>query len=344
LRRESEHRNARRQLERLSLEARSRAAGGGAQAAALLGLARHYAACATLVAQHYLFRNEQPIELLPGDDGTLEFAKLMNVYVPGNEVEIAPDAPSFPWTDMFADPKCGIFLVLGQSNAGNHGAECYAPKHEVFSLNFLDMKCCPAIDPLGGASGAAGSVWSRLGDRLIGEGLFERVLFVPLAFGGSFVKDWAPGGAFNRRLALALSRLRACLGERMLDFTGVLWQQGEADANHTTMPTSVYRQRIHEIVASLRAYDVYSPFFVAVSTLCEAGPHPCNNHDEIRRAQLSLPDPVAGILAGPDTDRITGSGRSDGCHLSAEGLATCADIWFDVLRDARPLLLQLSPR
>jgi hypothetical protein len=327
-----------RMLHALSNQTRYAAARPSDASDVLRGLAHHYAVCANLVAEHGLFRGQQIADPFIGDDCTVDFVKKTGIYVPGNEVDPHPSSAIFAWSDMFADPECGVFLIMGQSNAGNHGAERYQPTREVYALNFMNMKCYRATDPLPGASGEGGSVWSRLGDRLVESGQYKRVLFVPLAFGGSFVTDWTPGGTLNRRLALALSRLHKWLGQDFLSFTAAIWQQGEAEANHTNMSADDYRQNTLEVIADLRSRGVFCPIFTSISTTCEAGSHPHKNHVAIRQAQSMLPEPRIGVLPGPDTDSIGESGRHDGCHFSATGLQTCSDLWFDTFRKAQPLL------
>lgn len=333
-----EPRETLRTLHVLSTRARQAAALRSEASESLLGLAHHYAVCANLVAEHDLFRRRQNGDPFVSDDGTVEFVKRIGIYVPGNEADPHPTSAIFPWSDMFADPECGVFLILGQSNAGNHGAERYQAAKEVYTLNFMDMRCYRANDPLPGASGDGGSVWSRLGDRLVESGQYKRVLFVPLAFGGTFVTDWTPGGSMNRRLTLALSRLRRWLGQDFLGFTAAVWQQGEAEANHTDMSADDYHQRTLEVIADLRSRGVFCPIFTSVSTICGPGPHPHKNHAAIRLAQSRLPEPRIGVLPGPDTDTIGESGRHDGCHFSASGLVACSDLWFDTFRKAHPSL------
>jgi hypothetical protein len=302
------------------------------------GLAAFRAASATLVSRFWIARRQWDLAPFPDDDGTVEFAMRRDVWVPGNEVEIEQGRMPVPWRHLFDDPATGVFLVMGQSNAANHGDGSHAAKERVYSFDFLRLQAYRAVDPLPGASGSGGSVWTRLGDRLIAEGVYRQVLFVPIAFGGTFVTDWIPGGAMHARTQLALSRLRSALSSRFLNFSAVLWQQGEAEANHTQMPASEYQRLFHEIAADLRENGVFAPVFVARSTLCDGGDHPHNNHEAIRSAQVGLASTIGGILMGPDTDTIGTEDRFDGCHLSQNGLQRCADLWFETIAAHRRLL------
>lgn len=294
-------------------------------------LAQHYALLANLVSQEWVQKRQLPGDPYPDDDLTVEYARPVLATNLGPEIEVDTAEPWVPWRHLWADPDCAIFLVLGQSNAANHGEVRYAAEREVYSLDFLRMRCTRAADPLAGASGTGGSIWPRLGDRLIEKGLCRRVLFVPLAFEGSFITHWIPGGPMHNRTALALSRLRKELGSPALAFSAVLWQQGEAEASSTKMSARAYKMHFHDIVGDLRAGGVFAPVFPAVATTCEAGGRPQLNIAAIREAQLGLAEPAGGIFAGPDTDSLGAEFRFDSCHFSGPGLDRCAALWCDVL-------------
>lgn len=311
-----------------------------------VALAQWYALAADLVTKYWGRDGCPAPDPYPDDDFTLDYAIQRNIFVPGPgvEAEVARDTLRLPWRELFGDPDCGVFLVCGQSNAANHGERTYAPKHAVYSFDFLRFCCVRADDPLGGASGNGGSIWSRLGDLMVERGTFRSVLFVPIAFGGSFVTDWAPDGSQHARTTLALSRLTKALGHLPLPFSAVLWQQGEAEANHTAMSAATYQAHLRDVVADLRSRAVFAPVFVAATTYCEAGPHPFDNAAQIRDAQLTVTDRSAGFFPGPDVDVIAADGRYDGCHLSEAGLQRCAELWFEVLAPRRSLLLKPACR
>lgn len=274
----------------------------------------------------------------PADDGSLGYALAQEIYTRSADVPLDPARLGLAWQDMLDDPDCGVFLCLGQSNAGNHGDTLYQPCHAVYSLSFGDLRCTKANDPLSGASGFGGSIWSRLGDRLVEAGLFSRVLFLPVAMGGSFIVDWLPGGSCHRRLALLLSRLRRTTGLPALPINAGFWTQGEAEANCTRMPADLYRLYFTELLASLREVGVGCPFFVAQTTHCATAAHEFQNHQAIRTAQERLIATEPGILAGPDLDQLDGSLRYDGCHFSGAGLDRAAALWLEALRAANDLI------
>ena len=307
------------------------------------GLAEHYRRCAAETARYRAKADNLPFHAYPDDDQSLEYAIKKQVYVlkpPGSEVEASPHPPC-PWQDLINDPNCGVFLVLGASNASNCSDAPYSPRGEVYSLDFLRMKCTRARDPLPGASGLGGSVWSRLGDLLLERDVFQRVLFVPLGQRDAFLGDWLAGGDKYDRVLLALSRLSKSLCSAVLPFSAVLWQQGEAEANHTQMSTSAYQARFYDFIAELRRGGVFSPVFVALATICEVGEPPYRNRDAIRRAQKQIPDPARGIFPGPDADLVSLDERFDRCHFSSDGAQHCAELWAETLQSRQWLLKRI---
>jgi hypothetical protein len=301
-------------------------------------LAVHYARLANLVSRHWVRGASLPADPYPDDDLSPEYAIATIDDGAAQKAAHNSDLPPLPWRQLWTDPECGVLLVLGQSNAANHGEARYTSAKDVFSLDFRHMQCCRAADPLAGASGAGGSIWPRLGDLLIETGAFRRVLLVPLACGESSIKDWTPEGTMHPRTTLALSRLRKELDVSVLPFSAVLWQQGETEANRTQMSAQAYKMHFHDVVADLRANGVFAPVFVACATFCEAGTPAFQNRTAIRQALLELPDATGGIFGGPDTDTIGPEGRSNGCHFSEHGLQRCAELWLDALNPRRRLL------
>ena len=221
-----------------------------------------------------------------------------------------------------------VILTFGQSNAANDGAGHYVPRHCVHSFNMFDMSYYRAADPLPGATNCHGSVWGRLGDKLIETDRFRSVLFVPIAVGGTLMKDWTPvDGEFYRRLQFALARMKRA----GLHIDLMCWHHGEADANHAMTSTEQYKRGFLQMVKQIRIAGVDAPIFVAVASVCENGPHPYQNHQAVRVAQQQLVSDRDDLLPGPDTDQFGGDFREDGCHLSEKGLDAVAQAWLDCI-------------
>jgi len=228
-------------------------------------------------------------------------------------------APSLaqPAAGQQRQPRIMVALVFGQSNAANFGETRHAAGRNVYVLH--RGRLYAARDPLRGANGEGGSVWSRLGDKLIAEGLFDTVIFVPAAVGGTEIARWTPDGDLFPLIARAIDDVQ----RRKLKFTHLLWHQGESDAVLFTHPRE-YQKRFLEMLAGIRARGVDAPVYVAVATRC--GQYPVN--PDIQWAQRDLVNPAAGILPGPDTDLLDETFRYDGCHFSSAGLEAHALMWL----------------
>ncbi len=243
-----------------------------------------------------------------------------------------------------------VFVVAGQSNSANHGAEKQRPKTgKVATLN--GKRWQPANDPQPGASGGGGSFLPPFGDA-IGERFGVPVGFVACGIGASSVRQWLPKGAqfpHPSTMEWNLQRLPsgewASLGQayntlvaRMKQmgprgFRAVLWHQGESDANQAdqtrTLPGKLYREQLEKIIRDSRhAAGWDAPWFVAQVSYHVPGDEAS---PDIRAAQASLwKDAVA--LEGPDSDAIKGQLREaggKGVHFSGPGLREHAARWVE---------------
>lgn len=218
-----------------------------------------------------------------------------------------------------ASEELMVALVFGQSNATNSGEVRYASQENVY--NFYRGKFYRARDPLLGATDRGGSVWTRLGDQLIKQGCYKTVVFVPVGVGATDIARWTLRGDLHPRILSAIADVK----DSGLEFTHLLWHQGESDAARTS--TAAYQARFRNMLASIRAHGVSAPIFVSAATRCY-GQLPDKT---VRRAQRDLVDVAKNIYAGPDTDTLGPRYRFDGCHFSAEGLALAADLWLQAL-------------
>ena len=211
-----------------------------------------------------------------------------------------------------------VALTFGQSNAANSGETRHSAGPGVYSL--FGGKIFPARDPIRGATGVGGSVWPRLGDRLMKDGKFDAIVFRCCAAHGSAIAQWAPGGGLHSRL---LDAIRDCQ-DSGLKITHLLWHQGEADAE--TSPAE-YARLFHAMLAAIRAQGVDAPIYVSVAT---ASPRLVST-DALRRAQEALVQPQESIMPGPDSDLLGAEMRHDGVHFSTAGLGHLSELWFEAL-------------
>ncbi|HEY9615558.1 MAG TPA: sialate O-acetylesterase [Microcoleaceae cyanobacterium] len=213
-----------------------------------------------------------------------------------------------------------VALAFGQSNSANYGNRRLTAQKTVY--NFHAGKCYRAVDPLLGADGNGGSVWTRLGNRIVQQKLYDRVLFTSIGVGGTEIQRWAPAGDLHPRITTAIQQLKAA----GFNITHLLWHQGETDAEIGT-PKEVYQQRFMAMLERIRVAGVQAPVYVSVTSRCgDRPPQPA-----IQQAQRELVNPAQGILLGPNTDELGDADRYDRCHFSASGLNKAADLWLQAL-------------
>lgn len=218
-----------------------------------------------------------------------------------------------------------VAIAFGQSNAANFGKVRHVSLEG--SYNFFAGELYPARDPMIGASGMGGSVWTRLGDRLISDSRYDLVVFATLGVSASKIARWAPGGDLHPKL---LETIRSMTQSGFV-ITHLLWHQGETDARLGTSAEE-YKRLFLSMLESLRAHGVTAHIYVSVTTRCYEN----NGDDDLKNAQRQLVDPGAGILSGPDTDTLGPEYRHDDCHFSEKGLLAAADLWYDALTDGQP--------
>ncbi len=253
------------------------------------------------------------------------FLTLILVACSQSEVRLEPSGLT-PARQLFAidslpPERVMVALAFGQSNSANHGSVLDNGDRNVY--NFYQGELYEAQDPLLGATGDGGSVWTRLGRKLIASKKYDAVVFVTVGVGGSEIGRWTPGGDLHPRVLGAIRDLKA----QGLDVTHLLWHQGEAD-NRLGTSQEAYRERFLRLLSSIRSQGVDAPIYVSTTTRCGS----LNPNEHVRQAQIKLIDAGSGILAGPDTDILTGVDRKrDGCHFSDVGLGKFADLWLKKL-------------
>ena len=241
-----------------------------------------------------------------------------------------------------------VFVVAGQSNAANHGAERQTPKTGLVTA-FDGQRWQLAADPQPGASGGGGSFLPPFGDA-IAERFKVPVGLVACGIGATSVREWLPKGARFPNPPTILDRVQprpngeweskgqasAMFTARLKQlgpqgFRAVLWHQGESDANQAdatrTLPGKLYGQYLAQLIRdSRRQLGWDAPWFVAQVSYHVPGDEAS---PDIRAAQQSLW--VAGLaLEGPDSDALKAEFRENdgkGVHFSGPGLREHAARW-----------------
>lgn len=220
-----------------------------------------------------------------------------------------------------------VLLILGQSNAANHGGERLGSSHGARVVNLHAGNCYVAESPLLGGTGQGGELWTHLANLLIESGQASFVVLASVAVSGSRISRWANGGDLQEILLSTVAEMR-----RKYEPTHVLWTQGETDFALRTS-RGAYATALNGVAQSLRQAKVIAPVFVAIASKCSAAPiwYPEN---EIVDAQRSAASRELGIRPGPDLDALLDtSDRYDGCHLSGPGLRKVASAWLSVFAE-----------
>jgi hypothetical protein len=237
-----------------------------------------------------------------------------------------------------------IFVVAGQSNSSNHGAERQKTTTGLVAA-FDGEHWQLANDPQPGASGDAGSFMPPFGDAIAAK-FREPVGIIACGIGATSVREWLPKGTTFPNPPTLEGRVRQLPGGeweskgeafdmltgRMKQlgpkgFRAVLWHQGESDAGQPdpkrTLVGEPYRVYLEQLIRESRkeiGWD--APWFVAL-----VSSHGGEGVPEMRDAQKSLWDD--GIaLEGPDSDALRGDLR-DGVHFSDKGLQKHGQVWAE---------------
>lgn len=168
---------------------------------------------------------------------------------PARSPDRAPDAPD-------------VFLLVGQSNMSGRGlprdlSDAERVPDPAIRLYGNDGRWRDALDPLDDAGGQIDMV-SADRDAAVGPGLFfaralrrvrpRDVVLVPCAKGGSAIGQWAPGGGRDTLYGSCVARAREAGGH----LAGILWYQGEADAEHPRVAAAGWTTDFTALIRAFR--------------------------------------------------------------------------------------------
>ena len=152
--------------------------------------------------------------------------------------------------------KFHLFLLVGQSNMAGRGvvtAEDKTPHARVLMLNKAG-EWVPAVDPLHfDKPNAAGVGLGRSFADAVAEANPDiTVGLIPCAVGGSPIDAWKPGEYYQPTQSHPWDDAirRAKLAQLSGTLRGILWHQGESDANQRLAGS--YETKLHDLVAQFR--------------------------------------------------------------------------------------------
>jgi hypothetical protein len=218
-----------------------------------------------------------------------------------------------------------IIPILGQSLVANNGVSNFNPGAAlVQQINPYDGVVYRAQDPILGASGTAGSMVSRIGNDLVAAGIFQRVILIPVAIGGTSVAQWS-SGVLNHRLRVAILRAR----QQEYTITFFIWDQGQGDLGTTK---AAWIASFYGLIDTALGMGVTAPWFVAKDTFSSG-----SVNSPVQEAQTDLWGTTyrgVNIHAGADIDSLTGANRQSGgsdAHLTDAGNAAASLLWRDAI-------------
>lgn len=237
-------------------------------------------------------------------------------------------------SNLTADARTMIALTFGQSNAANNGKEAYIPRHSSV-LNYYKGNLYTAKDPLLGSTGTGGSVWTHLGDMLIDSGLYDKVILIPIAVGGSGIGRWTSGDCAEK-----LQQTLRSLDSQHIKLTHIFWHQGETD-NLLNTSGDTYKKSLDTILNTIRMHHQNAALYVSIASYHPGAVAKSLGVDSvIRKAQMQWINENRNVILGPDTDiLIYAIHRYDGVHFSDFGMKQFAQLWFKAIKEKKETVM-----
>ena len=264
-----------------------------------------------------------------------KYAAFLPVVCSEGELAVYQGDPDLPVVDCASLPagRTMVALVFGQSNASNTVDAGYDAVKPVYA--FSGGSCRRVRDAIPGTTGAKGSSWARLGDRVVDSGLYDAVVFVDIARGGSSILHWSRGGQFHDLLTGSLDELAA----RGMPATHVIFHQGEADCA-MGLSRQEYGAVLAELLGDIRAHvgprtDIFvsrASLFLDPACGDRRNPGCYQSCPAVTAAQTAAADPEHRIFSGPNTDLLVPwFDRSDGYHFTSRAADRFAAAWMPLL-------------
>lgn len=196
-----------------------------------------------------------------------------------------------------------------------------------------------------GPRGLTGWCWGRMGDRLAAR-LNVPVAFMNSAWSGTAVRNWresitadSTATSYNEyfRPGMPYGNLKRIIHDYM-PLTGlraILWHQGEAEFYDTDPSAANYFNDLQTVIRQSRQDAGYDMAWVVARASMDNNLYAnygLTHYEPVVSAQNRIVQQVPGVFYGPDTDVIQ-MPRTDGVHLSGDGLIQTGDAWNDFLND-----------
>lgn len=215
-----------------------------------------------------------------------------------------------------AKEKFHLFLLVGQSNMAGRGKveeQDKTPHPRVLMLSKAG-EWVLATDPMHFDKPIAGVGLGKTFGTLVAEANPDIVVgLIPCAVGGSPIDSWKPGEFYKPTNSHPWddAMKRAKLARESGTLKGILWHQGESDANEKLAPS--YENKLHALVGAFRK-ELGDDFPFLAGQIGQFEDVPWNEyHKQVNQAHADLPKHVARTA-----------------YVSAEGLKHLGDkVHFD---------------
>jgi hypothetical protein len=235
-------------------------------------------------------------------------------------------------------PRTAVIVIAGQSYGTNAPAtdpywqpSIFSPTAPVYQLNVFTGQFLVARDPLLGMSGIGGTMWTRMAQKLVASGQYDNVVLVPLDVGGSSVGQWAPGGAYFRKLEVGMRELQDAGVNKVTQF---IWEHGLADSG--LLPPDFYQlQLLNGVFGTLRAHGMTAPIYMAQNAVSDGTATPAvGGQYPFAQMQNGIASQTggSGILTGVNFDQIPGSDYATDGHFTTTGLVDAGSEWAGYLQ------------
>ncbi len=211
-----------------------------------------------------------------------------------------------------------VFLMAGQSNMAGRGI--VEPQDTVSDKRILSIdakgKLVYAKEPLHFYEPTRTGLDCGLS---FGRALLEKipanvtVLILPTAIGGSAIRQWLGDSSYRGVNLLTNFREKVAIGKQYGKIKGILWHQGESDANKERIP--VYKDRLTELFASFRNIigDEKLPVFIG-----ELGAYSKNTNEWLQINKIihayAAEDKLATVIRTDDLSHV-----GDTVHFNSAG-------------------------
>jgi len=214
--------------------------------------------------------------------------------------------------------KTGIYLTYGQSNSTNHGQIGYKVKKEVY--HFFEEVTYIYKDPSLGGTGAGGSVWGMVGDKLIHKGIHDKVIFSSCGMNSAKIEELNSGQSFDYLLKNYQSQI-----EKFGRVDGILIHQGESNNSFSGGSENYYNDFV-KLINELKKNGVDIPIYLSRVSICG---DQLTKDKKLIEIQNKIIKDFKEIYEGPNTDLIDNREYRLPffCHFSMLGYDKFSDMW-----------------